>query len=72
MCIRDSGYLAPKTIPLAECKSYEQFLENYKTLLHYFIAAQAHYEKYLYESIGQMHPFLMVSMLYDGLSLIHI
>lgn len=60
------GYLAPKTIPLAECKSYEQFLENYKTLLHYFIAAQAHYEKYLYESIGQMHPFLMVSMLYDG------
>ena len=60
------GYLAPKTIPLAECKSYEQFLENYKTLLHYFIAAQAHYEKYLYESIGQMLPFLMVSMLYDG------
>lgn len=60
------GYLAPKTIPLAECKSYEQFLENYKTLLHYFIAAQAHYEKYLYESIGQLHPFLMVSMLYDG------
>lgn len=60
------GYLAPKTIPLAECKSYEQFLENYKTLLHYFIAAQAHYEKYLYESIGQLHPFLMVCMLYDG------
>lgn len=59
-------YLAPKTIPLTECKSYEQFVENYKTLLHYFIAAQAHYEKYLYESIGRLHPFMMVSMLYDG------
>lgn len=59
-------YLAPRTIPLTECKSYEQFVENYKTLLHYFIAAQAHYEKYLYESIGRLHPFMMVSMLYDG------
>lgn len=60
------GYLAPKTIPLTECKTYEQFVENYKTLLHYFIAAQARYEKYLYDSIGALHPFLMVSMLYDG------
>jgi pyruvate-formate lyase len=59
-------YLAPRTIPLTECKSYEQFYENYKTLLHYYIAMQARYEKYLYESIGAIHPFMMISMLYDG------
>ncbi|MDD4849816.1 MAG: pyruvate formate lyase family protein, partial [Gemmiger sp.] len=58
-------YLAPKTIPLTECKSYQQFVENYKTLLHYFIASQAKYEKFEYERIGKMHPFMMVSMLYD-------
>lgn len=59
-------YLAPKTVPLTECKTYEQFLENYKTLLHYFIEAQAKYERYEYDIIGSMHPFMMVSMLYDG------
>ena len=58
-------YLAPKTIPLTECKSYRQFVENYKTLLHYFISCQAKYEKFEYEIIGRMHPFMMVSMLYD-------
>lgn len=59
-------YLSIKTIPLTECKTYEQFLENYKTQLHYFIEAQAQYEKYLYDYIGKIHPFMMVSMLYDG------
>ena len=59
-------YLSIPTTPLAECETYEQFVENYKTQLHYFISTQAKYEKYLYEAIGSRHPFLLVSMLYDG------
>lgn len=59
-------YLGLKTIPLTECQTYDQFYENYKAQLHYFIEAQAKYEKYLYDFIGRMHPFMMVSMLYDG------
>ncbi len=59
-------HLSIKTIPLTECSTYEQFLENYKTQLNYYISAQARYEKYLYDIIGRMHPFMMVTMLYDG------
>jgi len=59
-------YLGLKTVPLTECTSYEQFYENYKTQLHYFIEAQSKYEVYLYQYIGALHPFMMVSMLYDG------
>ena len=59
-------WLSIKTIPLTECESYDQFYENYKTHLHYFIEAQVKYERYLYDYIGAMHPFMMVSMLYDG------
>ena len=60
------SYIAPKTKPLAECKSYEEFLENYKDLLTYYAEAEAKFEKYEYEKTGEIHPFMMVSMLYDG------
>jgi len=59
-------YLAPKTKPLMECKSYEEFVENYKKSLDYFISAQAKFEKYEYEMTGKIHPFMLVTMLYDG------
>ena len=59
-------YLTIKTTPLTECTSYVQFLENYKTQLHYFISTQAKYERYLYHAIGSRHPFMLVGMLYDG------
>jgi pyruvate-formate lyase len=58
--------IAPKTRKLEECNSYEEFLENYKKLLTYYIEAQAKFEKYEYEMTGKIHPFMMVTMLYDG------
>ena len=56
----------PATKPLAECASFEEFLDNYKRQLDYYIEAQAVFEKYEYEITGRMHPFMMVTMLYDG------
>ena len=51
---------------LVDCKSFDEFYASYKRLLRYYIRAQAKYQKYQYEKIGSMHPFLEASMLYDG------
>lgn len=48
------------------CESYEEFLNEYRDNLRYYIEAQAIFEKYEYEITGKMHSFLYVSMLYDG------
>ncbi len=56
----------PATKPLAACASFEEFLANYRRQLDYYIEAQGVFEKYEYEITGRMHPFLMVTMLYDG------
>ena len=56
----------PATKPLAECGSYDEFLANYKLHLDFYIEAQAVFEKYEYDITGAMHPFMMVTMLYDG------
>jgi pyruvate-formate lyase len=58
--------LGPKVKPLVECESFEEFYENYKTVIDYYIEAQAAFEKYEYEITGRLHPFLLVTMLYDG------
>lgn len=58
--------LGPQRKPLEECASFEEFYENYKENLKYYIEAQAVFEKYEYEITGKMHSFLYVSMLYDG------
>lgn len=57
--------LGKKLKPLTECRSYQQFLEIYKANLRQYIEAQAVFEKYEYEITGQMHSFMLVSMLYD-------
>jgi pyruvate-formate lyase len=59
-------WLSNKTKTLAECGSYEEFLDLYKQHLRRFIETQAKYEKYLYDAVGKIHPFMMVTMLYDG------
>ncbi|MCL2066693.1 MAG: hypothetical protein FWG99_04435 [Treponema sp.] len=59
-------WVSVKTKTLAECAGYEEFLEIYKRHLLRFIEAQAKYQKYIYDAVGAVHPFLMVSMLYDG------
>ena len=59
-------YLSFKSPTLEDCATYEQFLELYKSHLIHFVEAQAKYEQYLYQAIGALHPFMMVSMLYDG------
>ena len=51
---------------LVDCKSFDEFYASYKRLLRYYISAQAKYQKYQYEKIGSMHPFLEASMLYYG------
>jgi len=56
----------PATKPLASCSSFEEFMVQYRKHLDYYIAAQAVFEKYEYEITGRMHPFMMVTMLYDG------
>lgn len=56
----------PATKALADCADFGEFLESYKRQLEYYIEAQAVFEKYLYEITGRMHPFMMVTMLYDG------
>ncbi len=58
--------LGPETKPLAECATYEEFLENYRRHLEFYIEAQAIFEKYEYGITGRIHPFMMVTMLYDG------
>ncbi|GHV94340.1 glycyl radical enzyme [Spirochaetia bacterium] len=60
------SFLSKKTKTLADCTSYEEFAGLYKQHLLRFIEAQAKYEKYLYEAVGAIHPFMMVTMLYDG------
>lgn len=51
---------------LAECGSFDEFYSVYKRYLDYYIEAQAVFEKYEYDITGTMHPFMMVTMLYDG------
>ena len=51
---------------LVDCKSFDEFYASYKRLLRYYISAQAKYQKYQYEKIGSMHPFLEARMLYAG------
>jgi pyruvate-formate lyase len=59
-------WLSAKTKTLGECQSYEEFAGIYKAHLLRFIEAQAKYEKYLYDAVGAIHPFMMVTLLYDG------
>ncbi|MDR1588049.1 MAG: hypothetical protein LBS57_11385 [Treponema sp.] len=58
--------LSRKTKTLAECSGYGEFVDLYREDLRLFIETQAKYEKYLYDAIGAIHPFMMVTMLYDG------
>jgi pyruvate-formate lyase len=60
------GYLSFRAPTLADCDSYEIFVGIYKQHLKRFIEAQAKYEKYIYDAVGKIHPFMMVTMLYDG------
>jgi pyruvate-formate lyase len=56
----------PATKALVDCASYAEFLAAYRTHLDFYIEAQAVFEKYEYDITGRMHPFMMVTMLYDG------
>jgi pyruvate-formate lyase len=58
--------LGPESPALAECTTFPDFLASYHRHLEFYIAAQAVFEKWLYEFTGRRHPFMMVTMLYDG------
>ena len=56
----------PKVKGLEACESYEEFYAQYQAMLKYYIEAQAAFEAYQYKKVGEMHPYMFVSMLYDG------
>ncbi len=58
--------MGPQVPSLNQCRSFEEFYEGFKSIVEYYIEAQAKFEKYEYDMTGKMHPFLLVSMLYDG------
>ncbi len=58
--------LGPATPVLAKCKDFAEFFGYYQQHLTAYIEAQAEFEVYEYEITGKMHPFMMVTMLYDG------
>lgn len=58
--------MGPQTKPLDQCASFEDFYDEYKKHLSYYIAAQAKFEMYQYQKVGKLHPFMFVTMLYDG------
>ncbi|MCL2276770.1 MAG: hypothetical protein FWC21_02615 [Treponema sp.] len=59
-------YISIKTKTLADCNNFDEFLSVFKRHLLIYIEAQAKYEKYIYDAVGKTHPFLMVTLLYDG------
>ena len=56
----------PDVKSLKDCRNFEEFYNEYKKQLDYFIDAQAKFEKYQYEKVGELHAFMYVSMMYDG------
>lgn len=58
--------LGPQTPALTSCRSYEELFAYYLQHLEEYIEKQAEFEVYEYEITGKRHPFMMVSMLYDG------
>jgi len=51
---------------LVDCETFEEFIENYKKHLDYYIGIQADFEKLAYEVTGSLHSFLYAAMLYDN------
>lgn len=56
----------PKTKSLAMCEGFDEFYNVYKAHLEYYITMQAKFEMYQYQKTGSIHPFMFVTMLYDG------
>lgn len=59
-------WVGPKTKPLAQCRTYEEFYHNYLTQLHFYIEAEAKFERYEYDITATIRPFMYFTMLYDG------
>ena len=53
------------TKPLDQCSSFEEFYQEYKKHLNYYVDAQAKFEMYQYKKTGELHAFMYVTMLYD-------
>ena len=58
-------FIGPRTKPLAQCESFGEFYSIYCRHLDYYIEAEAAFEMYEYRKTGELHAFMMVSMLYD-------
>ena len=58
--------LGPDSRRWRRARDFADFLAVYHRHLEFYIEAQAVFEKYLYEFTGRRHPFMIVTMLYDG------
>ncbi|NLA87036.1 MAG: hypothetical protein GX847_07095, partial [Clostridiales bacterium] len=58
-------HFGPSTKTLEQCETFEEFYEEYKKHLDYYIRAQAEFEMYQYKKTGELHAFMYVTMLYD-------
>jgi Pyruvate-formate lyase len=58
-------YFGPVTKPFDQCSSFEEFYQEYKKHLNYYVNAEAKFETYLYQKTGGLHAFMYVTMLYD-------
>lgn len=56
----------PTTKPLNQCETFDEFYDEYRRQLDYYVEAQADFEMYQYIKTGELHPFMYVTMLYDG------
>lgn len=58
-------YFGPVTKPFDRCLSFEEFYQEYKKHLNYYVDAEAKFEMYQYQKTGELHAFMYVTMLYD-------
>jgi len=58
-------HIGPSTKRLDECANFEEFYENFKQHLDFYIKAQAEFEMYQYKKVGELHAFMYFTMLYD-------
>lgn len=59
-------HVGPKVKGLKDCDTFDEFYNEYKKVLDYYVEAQAKFEMYQYEKTGELHSFMYVTMLYDG------
>lgn len=64
---RSGKQVGPVTVPLAECTSYEQFVEGFQTQLAHFLELQAEFNNVTMRAYAERFPQTVETALSDGL-----